>query len=590
MTTELTPLPTENRPDNWYDVWSKECFWELFFHRKDIVAENIYVKKYGRNNWYFRKNWNTLKPIPPTREDVYKHYTGDYHIGAYPHKEDNTCMWIAADFDDSKNAYKDAVATYETALAKGIQAWLEVSKGGKGYHVWVFFKNPTDVPSARRMMKNLLTLAGVIMTGPYQKGSDNERSFDKFFPANDSLGGDGRGNLVGLPYQGKHAKENRTVFIDSDGQPLGDMLLVLWNAHIKRVDFDGEAAQHLHSLEFEDVDYSISKPREANPMDAEYWRIMGELPGQVDRIRGCEAIKAMLEDTNQFSEPAWHNIMSNLAPFGKDGLQLAHEVTQGYSLGKGYDEKETETKFYHKVDHMQRGGNPMGCKALMYHWTCPAYKKCQYHMIATYGAPASLTVTNKIGLDSTKEMMELESQDIYKAYRNLFPRGTKAGYRVEKSYKTGLPGMEERELTDKDIVLHVTGKEVMMVSTTGPEGSTVRSVYQWIESEDDRDKFVTFLNSKNAFYCQNGGHFWILGTEDMGTTAVIADMARWLYESGVAGGGIETKIISKGNLQEEVTVFVNSAVSINPFNAMNHRFAPAPYFGEIGSVGEVIGV
>jgi hypothetical protein len=40
--------------------------------------------------------------IPLSNEVVYHHLTGDYSIGVYPLLEDDTCWFLAVDFDEAK--------------------------------------------------------------------------------------------------------------------------------------------------------------------------------------------------------------------------------------------------------------------------------------------------------------------------------------------------------------------------------------------------------------------------------------------------------------------------------------------------------
>jgi len=48
-------------------------------------------------------------------------------------------------------------------------------------------------------------------------GEDQQlSSFDRLFPNQDKPSGKGFGNLIALPYQGKAAEQNHTLFLDPD--------------------------------------------------------------------------------------------------------------------------------------------------------------------------------------------------------------------------------------------------------------------------------------------------------------------------------------------------------------------------------------
>ena len=76
--------------------------------------------------------------LPLTNEVVDEHLRGEVHIGLYPLGDDDTCWWVAADFD-KEAAMLDALAYMKAARSLRIPAALEVSQSGRGAHVWIFF-------------------------------------------------------------------------------------------------------------------------------------------------------------------------------------------------------------------------------------------------------------------------------------------------------------------------------------------------------------------------------------------------------------------------------------------------------------------
>lgn len=61
--------------------------------------------------------------------------TGDFVAGVYPLLSDETCWFLATDFDEESWAI-DASAMVETCHTKGVPAALERCRSGNGGHVW----------------------------------------------------------------------------------------------------------------------------------------------------------------------------------------------------------------------------------------------------------------------------------------------------------------------------------------------------------------------------------------------------------------------------------------------------------------------
>src|SRR5271165_3162951 len=84
----------------------------------------------------------------PFGDDVIRsHLTGkaagnsaDFTAGIYPMLPDETCWFLAADFD-KKSWEQDIVAFRDTAKAKGVHVAIERSRSGNGAHAWIFFKH-----------------------------------------------------------------------------------------------------------------------------------------------------------------------------------------------------------------------------------------------------------------------------------------------------------------------------------------------------------------------------------------------------------------------------------------------------------------
>lgn len=145
--------------------------------------------------------------LPFTAGVLGAHLRGDVLVGLYPLSAENTCHFLAADFDGPA-AMLDALAYSKAARARGVPAAVEISQSGRGAHVWVFFTSPIPAAVARGVGTALIHEAMVL------RGSMDLRSYDRLFPNQDVLPEGGFGNLIAAPLQGRRRKDGLTVFLD----------------------------------------------------------------------------------------------------------------------------------------------------------------------------------------------------------------------------------------------------------------------------------------------------------------------------------------------------------------------------------------
>ncbi len=146
---------------------------------------------------------------------IQDHLQGRHVLGVYPLLEDDTCWFLAVDFD--KDGWKEDVAAFAQACAAfELPAAVERSRSGNGAHVWFFFETPVDAGAARRMGCSLITAT---MSSRHEL---RMTSYDRLFPNQDTTPRGGFGNLIALPLQYHARQVGNTVFVNERFEPIED--------------------------------------------------------------------------------------------------------------------------------------------------------------------------------------------------------------------------------------------------------------------------------------------------------------------------------------------------------------------------------
>ena len=135
--------------------------------------------------------------------------------GVYPLIPDETCWFLAADFD-KQSWQRDALEFLTTCREKSVPAALERSRSGNGGHIWIFFSEPVLASEARKLGAHLLTET---MERCPDLGFE---SYDRLFPSQDTMPTGGFGNLIALPLQNGPRHNGNSVFVDDGLRPYDD--------------------------------------------------------------------------------------------------------------------------------------------------------------------------------------------------------------------------------------------------------------------------------------------------------------------------------------------------------------------------------
>ena len=153
--------------------------------------------------------------IPMSDAVIYDHLAGKHVVGVYPLLEDDTCYFLAADFDEA-DWRDDARAFMQSCEELGVPAALEISRSGNGAHAWIFFASRVSARDARR-------LGTAIISHTCSRTRQLKlESYDRLFPNQDTMPKGGFGNLIALPLQKLPRESGCSVFVDADLQPYPD--------------------------------------------------------------------------------------------------------------------------------------------------------------------------------------------------------------------------------------------------------------------------------------------------------------------------------------------------------------------------------
>ncbi len=226
-----------------YSPEQKIAIFRSFFRGRTDIFANRWQNQQGRSGYSVACNNEWVKRIchkPRVKcpdcnhrqftelndQIIYRHLAGQQVVGLYPLMHDNTCYFLAADFD--KGQWQQEVQAMSQACENfGIPHAIEISRSGNGAHLWIFFKNKVPAKKARLLGFGILDKAMEIFPNL------SFDSYDRLFPNQDILPEGGFGNLIALPLQREARLAGNSSFVDADLKLIEDQWQHL--AHMKTV-------------------------------------------------------------------------------------------------------------------------------------------------------------------------------------------------------------------------------------------------------------------------------------------------------------------------------------------------------------------
>jgi len=545
-------------------IEKRELLEDLFIHRRDAIAV------YKNGHWMGRaKSWTKTANGRNEIEEYqsYKPENGDailYHhaevgserMGVYPHALDNTTKTIAADFDDKQKTNEELFATClslkQVLCSNDIQAYIERSHSGFGFHVWIFFEKPIDCELATKVMVEAFKQVGL----PMVFGTNG---YDRLFPCVTKVGKSKFakkpwvGNTIGLPLQATAAAKGNCVFLDDSAMVIQDQWNLLKNIQKVSVQTILDFTRNTIHIQPKKASKTIAN-RETSGW--QYWQALSHVEGQFDRMKECEAIKEHILRPNHFDNRQWAlGIMGNLAVFTAndelhdDVVKFAYDIEKEYVATTGIEDTTEQTLMARK-DHLQQGEYPMSCKEMFAAgsgWKCPKLETCPYNFIAKYDAPPSLTVysTEKsLTIEDRVKLNQLEQQGLYEEFRKILPWAGK--------------------ISDYRIARHLIGIRPLDVYTFDFKEDTVKSIFQEFEDKEQLEKFKAILESRKGIkYCTSeNNEMWLIDQQTRHRPQAVQLMMYLVQQLN-------------GELQIEISL------EKNDMNLSNRYEAIAPFFGQL---------
>lgn len=290
--------------------------------------------------------------LPVTDDIVRWHLQGRdesgqaFVAGVYPLLLDETCFFLAADFDKA-GWQADAVAFLEVCRRLDLDAALERSRSGCGGHVWLFFEDAIPASLARRLGSHLLTEA---MEARPDIGLD---SYDRLFPNQDTLPQGGFGNLIAWPLQREPRDHGNSVFVDDHLESWPDQWAFLAGVRkaarvdVERIVQEAERRGRILGVRLPPQEDGDDEPWAAPPSRRRSPGALHDLPPSVELVLGSQiyvakdglhpGLRNQLLRIAAFQNPEFYQAQAmRLSTYGKPRvIACAEDHPQHISLPRG---------------------------------------------------------------------------------------------------------------------------------------------------------------------------------------------------------------------------------------------------------------
>jgi superfamily II DNA or RNA helicase len=307
-------------------------FLELFGARRSVYPklwENLKTRKKGyapacHNEWrpgVCQKPQIKCADCPhqkfPSLDEkaVEAHLRGTHTIGTYAIREDDSCIFVAADFDG--DGWQNEAQAYVRAGAHaGASVFLERSRSGAGAHAWIFFAEPVPAVLARRLASIFLAKAAA------SQPSMPLQAYDRLFPNQDTMPAGGFGNLIALPLAKAPRDQGNTVFLTTDLKPAPDQWEFLRAVHrLSRNELDRilacvaplspiadaeETRNSAFSLQCDEQVLDFSRPKISSGMMAGEITVRLDASLHLPRAALPAVLVAALKRLATFANPVFH--------------------------------------------------------------------------------------------------------------------------------------------------------------------------------------------------------------------------------------------------------------------------------------------
>jgi len=269
--------------NNTSDSISKiKLFMSLFKGREDVYAKKWESKKKATsgyspvclNQWKVGLCGKPKTPCSKCANQLYatldehvieNHLRGSIIAGIYPMLSDETCHFLAMDFDEAD--WQDDVTTLRKVCAEfDLPVAVERSQSGNGGHLWFFFENRLSAALARKFGAALLTFS------MDRRHEIHFKSYDRLFPSQDTMPKGGFGNLIALPFQKSARKNNNSEFVNESLESYSDQwafLSSIQKVSENRIENLIQELCHDHELgDLKPDEEDTQKPWETHPISS----------------------------------------------------------------------------------------------------------------------------------------------------------------------------------------------------------------------------------------------------------------------------------------------------------------------------------